>query len=69
MLKVGESTGGLDKALLNISYFYDRDIKNAIDGVQALIQPVMTGFLGLLLGWVMMSVMGPVYDTISSIQV
>lgn len=69
MLKVGESTGGLDKSLLNISYFYDRDIKNSIDGVQALIQPVMTGFLGLLLGWVMMSVMGPVYDTISNIQV
>ncbi len=69
MLKVGESTGGLDKALLNISYFYDRDIKNSIDGVQALIQPVMTGFLGILLGWVMMSVMGPVYDTISNIQV
>jgi len=69
MLKVGESTGGLDKSLLNISYFYDRDIKNSIDGVQALIQPVMTGFLGLLLGWVMMSVMGPVYDTISNIQI
>jgi len=69
MLKVGESTGGLDKSLLNISYFYDRDIKNSIDGVQAMIQPVMTGFLGLLLGWVMMSVMGPVYDTISNIQV
>ncbi len=69
MLKVGESTGGLDKALLNVSYFYDRDIKNSIDGVQALIQPVMTGFLGLLLGWVMLSVMGPVYDTISNIRV
>jgi type IV pilus assembly protein PilC len=68
MLKVGESTGGLDKALLNISYFYDRDIKNSIDGVQALIQPVMTGFMGLLLGWVMLSVMGPVYDTISNIK-
>jgi type IV pilus assembly protein PilC len=37
--------------------------------VQALIQPVMTGFLGLLLGWVMLSVMGPVYDTISNIRV
>lgn len=69
MLKVGETTGGLDKALLNISYFYGRDIKDSIDKVQAMIQPVMTGVLGLLLGWVMMSVLGPVYDTISGIQI
>lgn len=69
MLKVGETTGGLDKALLNVSYFYDRDIKDSIDKVQSMIQPVMTGILGLLLGWVMMSVLGPVYDTISNIQI
>tara|TARA_R110001592_G_scaffold320467_1_gene598404 strand:+ start:69 stop:278 length:210 start_codon:yes stop_codon:yes gene_type:complete len=69
MLKVGETTGGLDKALLNISYFYGRDIKDSIDKVQAMIQPLMTGVLGLLLGWVMMSVLGPVYDTISNIQI
>ncbi len=69
MLKVGETTGGLDKALLNISYFYGRDIKDSIDKVQAMIQPVMTGVLGLLLGWVMMSVLGPIYDTISSIEI
>ncbi len=68
MLKVGESTGGLDKSLLNVSYFYDRDIKDSIDSVQNMIQPVMTAVLGLLLGWVMMSVMGPVYDTISNIE-
>lgn len=69
MLKVGETTGGLDKALLNVSYFYDRDIRDSIDKVQSMIQPVMTGVLGLLLGWVMMSVLGPVYDTISNIQI
>lgn len=69
MLKVGETTGELDKALLNISYFYGRDIKDSIDKVQAMIQPVMTAVLGLLLGWVMMSVLGPVYDTISSIEI
>ena len=68
MLKVGETTGGLDKALLNVSYFYDRDIRDSIDKVQAMIQPSMTVILGLLLGWVMLSVLGPVYDTISNIE-
>jgi type IV pilus assembly protein PilC len=66
MIKVGESTGQLDEALLNVSYFYERDIKDSIEKVQAMIQPVMTVFLGAILGWVMISVMGPVYDSISS---
>jgi len=68
MIRVGETTGQLDQALLNVSYFYDRDIKDSIDNVQALIQPTMTIVLGSILGWVMFSVMGPVYDSISNLQ-
>lgn len=68
MIRVGETTGDLDQALLNVSYFYDRDIRDSIEKVQALIQPVMTIFLGGILGWVMLSVMGPVYSSISNMQ-
>lgn len=68
MLKIGESTGVLDQALLNVSYFYDRDIQDAIGKVQAMIEPAMTVVLGLILGWVMLSVLGPIYDTISTIK-
>jgi type IV pilus assembly protein PilC len=68
MLKIGETTGKLDKALLNVSYFYERDIKDSIDKLQALIQPAMTVVVGGLLGWVMVSVLGPVYDSLSTIQ-
>ena len=69
MLKIGETTGKLDKALLNVSYFYERDIKDSIEKLQALIQPMMTAIVGLLLGWVMLSVLGPVYSSLSNIQV
>ncbi len=68
MLKIGETTGGLDKALLNVSYFYDRDIKDSIDKLQGMIQPAMTVVVGSILGWVMISVLGPVYNAISNIQ-
>jgi type IV pilus assembly protein PilC len=68
MIRVGETTGQLDQALLNVSYFYERDIKDSIEKVQALIQPIMTLVMGTILGWVMMSVMGPVYDSISKMQ-
>ena len=69
MLKVGESTGELDLALLNVSYFYDRDVKDSIKKVQVMIEPTMTIVLGLLLGWVMLSVLGPIYDIIGKVQI
>ena len=68
MLKIGEATGSLDTALRNVSYFYNRDIKEMIEKVQAMIEPVMTVVLGLILGWIMMSVMGPIYDTITKMK-
>ena len=68
MLKIGESTGGLDRALLNVSYFYNREVKESIGKMQAMIEPVLTVVLGALLGWVMIAVLGPVYDTISKMK-
>ena len=68
MLRVGESTGALDEALVNISYFYNRDVKESVEKVQQLIEPMLTVVLGGLLGWIMLSVLGPVYDVISRIK-
>ena len=68
MLRVGESTGALDQALLNVSYFYDRDVKDSIHKIQAMIEPAMTLILGLLLGGVMLSVLSPIYDLIGKVQ-
>ncbi len=69
MLKVGEATGQLDQALLNVSYFYDRDVKDSIKKVQVMIEPTMTIILGTLLGWVMLSVLSPIYDLISKVKI
>jgi type IV pilus assembly protein PilC len=69
MLRVGETTGGLDKALLNVSYFYNRDVKESVDRAQTLIEPLLTVVMGALLGWVMLSVLGPIYDVISKLKI
>ena len=68
MLRVGEATGQLDQALRNVSYFYDRDVKDSIKKVQIMIEPAMTLILGALLGWVMLSVLAPIYDIIGKIK-
>ena len=68
MLRVGESTGGLDTALLNISYFYDRDVKESMQRLETMIGPILTGVLGAILFWVIISVFGPIYDLITKID-
>ena len=68
MIRVGEQTGGLDKSLVNVSYFFNRDVEDAIEKLQSMIEPAMTVVLGLILGWVMMSVLGPIYDLIGSME-
>jgi type IV pilus assembly protein PilC len=68
MMRIGENTGKLDTALLNISYFYNREVREAIGKVQAMIEPALTVVLGAILGWVMLSVLGPVYDAISKMK-
>lgn len=68
MLRVGETTGALDSALRNVSYFYDREVRELVERLQALVEPAMTLLLGLLLGWIMLAVLGPIYDTMSQLR-
>jgi len=69
MVSMGETTGRLDTALENVSYFYDREVTESIDKLKAMIEPAMTVVLGAIMGWVMLSVLGPIYETISKIGV
>ncbi len=68
MVNIGESTGELDAALHNVSYFYNREVHESIGKIQAMVEPVMTLLLGLILGWVMLSVLGPIYDIMGQIK-
>ena len=69
MLRVGETTGGLDSSLLNISYFYNRDVEESMARMQQMIMPVMTVVIGLIMIWVIVSVYGPIYDLVAKISI
>lgn len=68
MIKVGELSGGMDTALKNVSYFYDREAKEMIEKIEPAIEPVLTVVMGFVVGWVMIAVLGPIYDTIAQVQ-
>lgn len=68
MINIGENTGALDQALLNISYFYDRDVNDSLQNMLKMIEPTLTVLLGGLLAFIMFSVLGPVYDSFSQLN-
>ena len=68
MIKVGEDTGAMDDALLNVSYFYNREVKESIEKIEPTILPVLTVVLGGIMMWIMMAVLGPVYDAVAGVK-
>jgi type IV pilus assembly protein PilC len=68
MLRVGEATGALDSALLNITYFYNREVKESIDNALKLLEPMLTLFLGIILALILFSVLTPIYDVIGKLK-
>jgi type IV pilus assembly protein PilC len=64
MLRVGEATGSLDSALKNVSYLYTREAREAVESLQASLQPIMTVVLGLILGGIMVFTLGPLYENV-----
>lgn len=69
MLRVGENTGTLEKSLQNVSYFYNREVKESVERLQQMIGPALTVLIGLLVGWIMFSILGPIYDLIAKIKI
>ena len=69
MLRLGESTGGLDTALLNVSRYYNRGVTESMEQLQAMLGPTITLALGAVLFWVIVSILGPIYDLIATIGV
>ena len=69
MLKVGEDTGAMDDALLNVSYFYNREVNEYIEKIEPAMMPILTVILGMIMMWIMMAVLGPVYDAVANVSI
>jgi type IV pilus assembly protein PilC len=67
MLRVGETTGALDEALDNVTYFYNREVLDSIENGLRVLEPLLTAILGILLGGILVSVLLPVYDLIGNL--
>ena len=69
MLRVGETTGALDTALLNVTYFYNRDVRESVDKALKLLEPTLTLVLGIVLALILYSVLTPIYDILGKLKI
>lgn len=68
MVEVGEETGTLDSNLETMAEFYGRDVDERISTLTSLIQPTLTLGVGLVVGFIALSVIMPMYGVMQSIQ-
>ncbi len=62
MTRVGEESGDLGSILKNLAKFYQRELLNTVDTLIGLIEPMMIVLLGLGVGFLLASVLIPIYN-------
>ena len=63
MVKIGEDTGSLDDILNKTADFYDEELENTIQTSVALIEPLLILVMGLVIGFIVISIMLPMFDS------
>lgn len=61
MISVGERTGELEKMLAKIADFYDDQVDVAVSGMTSLIEPLIIGILGIVIGGIVIAMFLPVF--------
>lgn len=63
MIKIGEDTGSIDDILNKTADFYDEELETTIQATVALMEPILIVIMGVVIGFIIMSVMLPMYDS------
>ncbi|HRY31277.1 MAG TPA: type II secretion system F family protein [Candidatus Paceibacterota bacterium] len=66
LIKVGEETGNLGEILGTLAKFYRREVTNAVDTLVGLIEPIMIVLLAVGVGFLLASVLIPIYNISSA---
>jgi len=68
MVTVGEQTGNLDDTMMRISHYFDLESESSVKTVTTLIEPLILVFLGIGVGFLVISVITPIYNLTTSFK-
>ena len=62
MTLVGERTGTLDKTLLDLVGFYQKEVDRGVENLLSVLEPLLIVFLGLIVAGLMVAILMPIYQ-------
>ncbi|HHX66028.1 MAG TPA: type II secretion system F family protein [Chloroflexi bacterium] len=68
MVRVGEETGSLDSNLETLAVFYEDEVDRAVTALTGALEPALTIFIGVMVGFVAVSIIMPMYSLMGAIQ-
>ncbi len=68
MIEVGEQTGALDGMLRKVGEFYDQEVEVTVNNLTALLEPLLTVFMGAMVGAMVICLYLPMFDYIKLIH-
>ncbi|MFH0765289.1 MAG: type II secretion system F family protein, partial [Calditrichota bacterium] len=68
MINVGEESGAIDDMLANIAEYYDAEVRSSVDGMTALIEPMLTVGMAVMVLLFALAIFLPMWDMIQLAQ-
>lgn len=68
MIDVGEESGRLSEMLVKVGDFYDSEVDATVKGLTSMIEPLLIIFLGVVVGFIAISVMTPIFKLVNSVR-
>jgi len=62
MVAVGEASGSLEDMLFNVADTYDNEVETATNSLIALLEPLMIVVMGVIVGFIVLSVLLPIFE-------
>ncbi len=68
MITIGEKSGALETLLEKIADFYDQQVKSTVESLTSLIEPLLIGVMGVLVGGMVMAIFFPIFKMVGSLS-
>ena len=62
MVGIGEESGSLEEMLSKTADYYDEELDASIQKMLALLEPMLILFMGVIVGFIVISMMLPIFD-------
>ena len=68
MIAIGEKSGQMEKMLGKVAEFYDEQVDTRVDGLTKVIEPLIIGFLGIVVGFIVVALFMPILNLTSALS-